>query len=317
MGFTAIGASVTGHLHVRSSLPCQDVHRIRNGDPLVIAVADGHGSSSCPYSSDGADVAVRAFCDTFDELHHRYGGDLGGLHQFLSRNRDDLIPKKIAQSWLEQVEMRHHERKRVEGFESLLYGTTLVGMVITDTFCFAMQLGDGDILAVGCDGAVSRVIQAERILGTETQSLSSPEAWRHMLSGVHYIANGNRPALFMLSTDGLSNSFASDEEFLQTATDYLALLREHGEGVVRENLSAWLTETSEFGCGDDIALVLAFDQTLTRDSRLEAAQEHPKSQPCQCAAVAPPEQPAEADEGVGAGQDALAGPPPTAPPDSE
>ena len=54
------GASVTGQLHIQSSLPCQDAcaYRVLPSGVIVIAVADGLGSA--PFSEVGARVVVEA-----------------------------------------------------------------------------------------------------------------------------------------------------------------------------------------------------------------------------------------------------------------
>ena len=58
-----------------------------------------------------------------------------------------------------------------------LYGTTLLGMFITESFVFSFQIGDGDISVVTKD-EVAPLVEPEKFLGTETHSLSKPDAWR-------------------------------------------------------------------------------------------------------------------------------------------
>ena len=62
---TVIGESVRGASHRRNALPCQDSKKkIENADGTVImAVADGHGSDSCPHSKSGSNIAVNVFCN--------------------------------------------------------------------------------------------------------------------------------------------------------------------------------------------------------------------------------------------------------------
>src|SRR4051812_6650818 len=60
MGWTALGDSMAGTSHRAHSTPCQDAFRFSTfGEWLVIAVADGAGSSS--HSDVGATLA----CDEF------------------------------------------------------------------------------------------------------------------------------------------------------------------------------------------------------------------------------------------------------------
>lgn len=56
----------------------------------------------------------------------------------------------------------------------------------------------------------------------------------------------------MLSTDGFANSYKNEAEFKKTCQDYYDMIKQHGPSAVDANLKAWLEETSELGCGDDI-----------------------------------------------------------------
>ncbi|SRR6266404_429229 len=62
-----VGAKVTGCSHVRSNTPCQDAfaHRLVANKTLIIAIADGAGSSA--HSDLGAQSAVQAALDTIQE----------------------------------------------------------------------------------------------------------------------------------------------------------------------------------------------------------------------------------------------------------
>ena len=139
-----------------------------------------------------------------------------------------------------------------------LYGTTLLGMLITDTFVFSFQIGDGDINYITGD-EISPLVEPEKFLGTETHSLSKLDAWRKAVASVRRKnAADDVPYLYMLSTDGFSNSFVNEEEFHKTCREYYKMIGEHGYEAVRDNLEKWLKETSELGCGDDVTVVMAY-----------------------------------------------------------
>ena len=59
-----IGESIQGYTHIQRNLECQDrkLSRELEDGSLVLSVADGHGSRSCPYSGTGAELAVNTFC---------------------------------------------------------------------------------------------------------------------------------------------------------------------------------------------------------------------------------------------------------------
>lgn len=270
MKWNIIGRSVCGASHVRSGIECQDsLRRIELPDGTVIlAVADGHGSERCPYSKTGSKIAVNTFCCMMEKVYLDHQRDVERLASFLNREGETQIARAIVREWKRRVRNRHGAMGREiphkpDGSKDHLpvyrqYGTTLLGLMLTSTFSFAFQLGDGDI---GCvdERGYAHILEPDRLLGIETHSLCQENAWRNAVSSVRRIDHNDREAVaYMLSTDGLSNSYPSDEAFRLACEDYFKMLSEHGIKAVSENLAHWLRETSELGCGDDISLLIAF-----------------------------------------------------------
>lgn len=264
------GKSVQGASHIRSGTECQDSYKkvMLSDGSIVLAVADGHGSKSCPYSRTGSKIAVNVFCDTISGMCEGYRGKPEQLLTYLNREGDTRVSKAIDAEWKRRVVERHKKnkreiRRRPDGGDDLAsvykqYGSTLLGLLITKSFVFGFQLGDGDICFVR-DSGLELVIEPERILGVETYSLSRENSWEKAITTVRRIGlESDLPALFSLSSDGYANSYKSEDEFHTAVRDYLALLEEHGTKAVSENLGGWLTETSEMGCGDDITMLVAY-----------------------------------------------------------
>ncbi len=282
-----IGESIRGYTHIQRNLECQDrkLSRELEDGSLVLSVADGHGSRSCPYSGTGAELAVNTFCKLIDELHSDFQNagdlfdfqnaeDLSGfqnaedLSGFLNHQGSLKFAQTVERTWKEAVQTIHREKglpmpMTQTGEEDLnalyrLYGTTLLGLLIAPTFVFAFQIGDGDITYVD-DGGVQPVVVADKLLGVESHSLCSREAWKKAVSAVHFQPwEQHLPCAFLLSTDGLSNSYADDEAFGQTCAQYFEALKTYGPDTVEENLPEWLSETSRLGCGDDTTLLMAY-----------------------------------------------------------
>ena len=99
--------------------------------------------------------------------------------------------------------------------------------------------------------------ETDKILGVETHSLCKEDAWRSARTAVKRLDMFHLPVLFTVSSDGFSNSFISEDEFLKNNRGYYDLIREHGTASIAPHLSKWLSETSEQGCGDDITVGLA------------------------------------------------------------
>ena len=192
------GKSVKGATHEKNGLPLQDNCKIEEiSDKItIIAVADGHGSSKCPRSDRGSLIAVNTFCTVMKNYLLNYGKEKDGLTNlvtFLNREGDMRFAQDICEEWQARVKQSYYKNKAENVKDDngntdwkkvySLYGTTLLGMLITDTFVFSFQIGDGDINYITGD-EISPLVEPEKFLGTETHSLSKLDAWRKSVASV-------------------------------------------------------------------------------------------------------------------------------------
>lgn len=267
------GECVKGATHKRNGLPLQDSKKIEkiSENITILSVADGHGSDKCPRSDRGSKMAVNAFCDVMKKYLSGYGQSSAGMTElvtFLNREGDTRFAQDVCEEWQARVRQSFYKNKDDSLVDNegnydwkriySLYGTTLLGLLITDTFVFSFQIGDGDINMVTSD-EISTLVEPEKFLGTETHSLSKVDAWRKSVASLRRKdIESEQPYLYMLSTDGFANSYASDEEFQKTCRDYYNMIKKYGFEAVEKNLAKWLEETSELGCGDDVTVVMAY-----------------------------------------------------------
>jgi serine/threonine protein phosphatase PrpC len=272
-----LGASVRGATHTRAGIPNQDalvwLPPAGIGWPLILSLADGHGSPRSFRSAAGAHLAVDVTLRELSAFLARQGEhpDLAQLRQL----GNDLLPQAIVAQWsaavaealtrhpLEEKELERLEaeaganaRQAVETHPFLAYGTTVLAAAVTPFALLYLQLGDGDLLVVSPTGEVSRPLPRDpRLLANETTSLCMPEAWKEMRVAIDPLTEAT-PALVLLATDGYANSFRDEAAFLQVGPDLVNLLRSDGWEVVQASLPRWLAETSEAGSGDDITVGL-------------------------------------------------------------
>ncbi|MCC8045063.1 MAG: protein phosphatase 2C domain-containing protein [Clostridiales bacterium] len=252
---------VQGASHIRSGQPCQDGYMYMEypDGTTILAVADGHGSKSCPFSGTGARVAVSVFCSVVGKLLDNFAGHPDLLMAYLNREGEIKIAQEIDREWKRRILKIHTESRDQESAQAVcrLYGTTLLGLLLTPQFLFAFQIGDGDIVQIDAAGAAP-VIEAEKFLGTQTNSLCAADAWKKAVTVLHrFEEEETSPVLYLLSTDGFSNSHVSDASFGQTCREYYDTILEYGFDAVAASLKGWLAQTSELGCGDDITVALA------------------------------------------------------------
>ncbi|WP_431037682.1 protein phosphatase 2C domain-containing protein [Streptomyces sp. P6-2-1] len=237
--------------------------------PLLLAAADGHGAAAHTRSARGAELAVELLTKEmgrFADLARARPGQRAPVLSWLRHYAEDALPRQFVTEWRRQV-LRDWEEEHDPAADGLpvdkrleLYGTTVIGAVLTPQLLTAWQLGDGELSLVDEDGTVHLPLApATAALGDESESLCLDEAWRLMrlhwepLAGAHLA-----PVLLSLSTDGLSHSFVGDEGFRGFVRDLAGRTRGSREAVeaVREALPRWLSEASAHS-GDDTTLVAA------------------------------------------------------------
>ena len=273
-----VGRSVRGAAHARAGTPNQDaIHWLPEssaGLPLILALADGHGSHKSFRSETGARLAVETAAEVIGDFLR--GQNHTDSLSMTKRAAEEWLPMALTRRWLEAVAShlaahplsadeqnvaREVSAARAGSAQSNLpvaYGTTILAAAVDARFILYLQLGDGEILTVSRDGEVSRPLpKDERLFANETTSLCAPDAWRDFRVCFQVMSH-TPPALILLSTDGYSNSFHNEAGFLKVGSDLLDMIRTTAGGLdmVKEHLESWLTESTYAGSGDDITVGL-------------------------------------------------------------
>lgn len=245
-------------------------------DPLILVVADGHGAAAHARSRFGARFAVdllTGHAKQFARLDQAPGAERPPSLSWLMNHAEDVLPRQFVADWRARV-LQHwdrHPSEREGGAEPseaqklLLYGTTVVGAVLTPRVLAAWQLGDGELTVVAHDGSVSLPLAPERPrLGDESESLCARHAWRLVRVLWAPVSDPRRtPVLLAASTDGLSHSFSSDAGFVEFMSGlHERLAAPGGPDEVREALPEWLAKASGFS-GDDATLAAAVQTSPT------------------------------------------------------
>lgn len=290
-----IGESVRGSTHVRQNLPNQDAikwHREnKSGLPVIMAVSDGHGSSKCFRSDRGARLAVDIAVESIGEFLAAQGD--APNPSMVKRLAEERLPVEIVRRWRQKIDdeialepFSEDELGLIGGKDkAIAYGATLLAVAVSASYALYLQLGDGDIVAVYAKDEHRRlslpsepdakrlILKDERLLGNETTSLCTANAWRDMRCVFHYLEDGH-PEMLMLATDGYANSFRSDDGFLKAGADIWKTLESSGCKYVRREIAGWLDDTSRRGSGDDITVGLITRMSardiLRRKRRLQA-----------------------------------------------
>ncbi|HEU0241641.1 MAG TPA: protein phosphatase 2C domain-containing protein [Micromonosporaceae bacterium] len=269
-------ADATGAVHVAKRMRYEDAWAVapayalhRDGSPVVVAVADGHGHARHFRSARGAELAVAlaARRGVVAAIDLETATDIGHVELML---RNVLAPA-IVDAWREDVHRDIAERPvtlpelAAAGLsaeptaEDLLYGygTTLLVAVAAGAWLGFLQLGDGDLIVVAPDGSVRHPVPYDpRLDGLRTTSLCQPDALESVRFGVVDVRAQPIGAV-LLATDGFGNAHASNDWESTFGTDLANLSAQRGVEWVVEHLPEWVREcASANGSGDDATAVL-------------------------------------------------------------
>jgi len=257
-------ASVKGWSHHVQNLPRQDAGKIcvRNG-VVLCAIADGHGSDKCPFSKHGAEFAVDIAVSILDQYVSEIDIKKNNTAKIFGLIKESF-PKKIEIYWKKKVKEDYSIRlQKTEGLNTeisddalyILYGTTLLVSLVSETFVLFFQLGDGDIVLVMDDetsSALYPIDQDPQLIGNLTTSLCSKNSQNSFRTRMLNIEQ-NKFKMFCMATDGYDNSFP--DGLYDSVIEYHNLYYNEKSDI---NLEEYLNIITKGGSGDDITAVLVF-----------------------------------------------------------
>lgn len=286
--------TVRGASHERKKLPNQDYGDFyqpnENKLPIILAISDGHVSAKSFRSDRGSRFAVETAMELLKGLVDQESDreNISAVKDYVN----DKLPQKIVSKWKEKVDgdlknndFTSEELENLEKEEGIkvrqslednkkdrkyvVYGATLLAVLLTEDYNLYLQLGDGDILSVDIWGKTTRpIVKDENMIANETYSLCMKDAWQYINNHfVTYTQESKRP-MILVCTDGYANSFDREEKFIKIGKDYLDMIRQQTFDEVASQLQSFLEQTSQAGSGDDITfgLIKQIDLQDTSDS---------------------------------------------------
>lgn len=199
MKFNIFKSSVIGYKNLVKCSESQDYIDYKEDDKYIIcSVADGHSTDFFKHSLEGARFACKA---SIEVLSENFDMDIKKLKEKLINYE---IQKKIESRWRSLVE-EHYKKNypNVFNIEYIKYSTTLLSVLITDSFILYLKLGDGDIVLKSKD-EYKVVINTRNNLTVD--SLGREGEYRHIMYSLEKIEE-NESISIALFTDGYSNAF--------------------------------------------------------------------------------------------------------------
>ena len=258
--FEVAYSSVKGNLHSIRKLPNQDAIDVKSlGEILVVSIADGHGSRTCFRSDTGSKMAVEVANVLISDELLKSKHDLDVIEK-----ASKMLCKEICELWSktvlrhlgknaftdQEVESLNESKRRDLGRNALLaYGTTLMTVVLSKDKIIVMNIGDGELLVKFKEENDVKVLNQNKRVGNETESLALPFAHRYYTVNTY---DSSEVVAILAATDGYPNSFKQETGYMKVIDDLLNIRNDHGIKAIQDNLENWLLDTSKDGSGDDI-----------------------------------------------------------------
>ena len=247
-------------------------------------MSDGHGGEKHFRSSEGSRIACEVGKNAVFSFMDMIGNN-GYLHDdfiFNHTKREEMLcqlEKSIIQHWNESVDihlsgnpveqdtefsaLNDIDKKTVLETPAKAYGATFIAAVVFERYFFILKLGDGNVCVIrrknpylfyGADDE----LKDEQLQFNITTSLCNGDAdkeFRHCFFDVRRYRCFNG---VILTTDGIINSYASEQSYLNFIRNIIKGYKEETLGSAHAELAEFLPRLSEKGSGDDLTVGIIF-----------------------------------------------------------
>lgn len=276
--YFAFSATEVGYNHTKISKVCEDASDFYDDEKMhICVVADGHGSDNYPRTEYGSKYAVNAAIESVIDFVNT--ADPKDVLKDNNTNYCMLnqLAKSILKAWYQSVEEDFNKRPFSEGELSLVsekykrkyisdneeerhiekaYGCTLILFAVTDEYSFGLQIGDGKCVYIDSDGKFSEPIPwDENCQLNVTTSICDSDA----IDEFRYFVTENPPTAVFIGSDGIDDSYASDEELYALYRSILKIFIENGVDIGKSEIKEYLPVLTKKGSGDDVSVALIMD----------------------------------------------------------
>ena len=278
--------SIRGYSHLLSNKECQDHSmswegvicpkyvpgRPPKGKPYYgVIVCDGHGGEKYFRSAVGSKIACQVGRTCIEHVMKKITLTPNNYKRHL-----DYLENEIVKTWRNAVlsdfaknpfdQDINFDSLSEESKESLIknpikaYGSTFIAAVMTNTYYFVLKLGDGNVNIINYDGNASLLksvddTQLEFNLTTSLCQTNAVNEFRHI-----YVTIDNDMPIkgIVLTTDGIINSYTSEQAYLDFMGNIFSGYKEETLESAHAELKEFLPRLSEKGSGDDLTVGIIF-----------------------------------------------------------
>ncbi|MDR2951826.1 MAG: protein phosphatase 2C domain-containing protein [Treponema sp.] len=272
-----------GMSHLEKGTPCQDACTAQLSKNLTVGVAcvaDGHGGNKYFRSDKGSKMAVQVaekalfdFCGTIarekkaffitnssnkytkkDDILSKLKQLEGNIiYQWRNAVLDDINANPFTEA--EKEFCNSNKISLEEDHEKMMfvYGTTLLAGLVSDSFWYVIQIGDGlCVVLENEESIITPIKEDERLAFGRTTSLCENDAIKNFRESFGF----SRIIGLTVATDGIADSFEPGKflRFNKELYDNFTTIPEKA----KTELEAFLPELSERGSRDDVSIAGIF-----------------------------------------------------------
>jgi serine/threonine protein phosphatase PrpC len=268
--------TATGASHIKEEKVCQDFALSSEGSDYAVAiVCDGHGGNKYFRSNRGSRIAAEQAHTAIREfMKSRFAKSQQGgkvVDTLLSNPETYLnqLAANIIYRWREAIagdtkfEPFTESEKAIltpkeltafqieEGWVSA-YGTTLIAVVRAKEFWFGLHIGDGKCVAIDSSSEYTQPIPwDEKCFLNQTTSLCDENALSRFR---YYFSKENLPIAIFIASDGVDDTFGTDEALHDFYKTILQLFSTKGKTDGVAELQTYIPQLSAKGSQDDISI---------------------------------------------------------------
>lgn len=297
----SLNFSCQGESHIASGKVCQDYSYSKvyeNGNAIAI-VCDGHGGKRYFRSDIGAKIAAEVTEQKVKTFIEEVGLSLlknepftqhGTISEQITNQDFDKtsnierafrqlfgsiiyewnaeVSAHATQNPISELEKEGLEERWIKEFEEnvnleKVYGCTMIVYAYTPEFWLAFQIGDGKCFACDSDGKWSEPIPwDERCFLNKTTSICDSGAideFRYCYEG-----NGQTPIAVIIGSDGIDDSFGSEENQANFYVQILKSIAKYSLDATLSEIKTTLPQLSKIGSHDDMSIAMIFDSDKVR-----------------------------------------------------
>ena len=276
--------SVQGFSHIRAGKECQDSSlcwQEKKYDGIIIS--DGHGGGKYIRSATGSRFACEVGKEILSTFMTTLENNRDFRREFYTQNGErekmlSQLERSIIQHWHERVaaDLADHPLDTDDRYRALedgdraalvkspvkAYGATFIAAVLTDSCFFVLKLGDGNACLLTRDLHAQLLnhlfpqLEDDELQFNLTTSLCNSDAdvaFKHCFCRLK-----DRRAVqgLILTTDGIINSYQSEQAYLGFIENIFAGYREQQRKDAHAELAEFLPRLSEKGSGDDLSVAI-------------------------------------------------------------